>query len=155
MGHMTGIAAADGTAQIDSRLRLAFPTEPTADHVSAQPIANAELEKIALDIRAERRHRYVLFGQHLFADPAWDILLVLTIAGCRQRRMTVSKLCDEVDAPMTTALRWIANMTDEGLLVRLEDRTDKRRKFLELSPDAMRKMAQYCSTRANPRALAA
>jgi hypothetical protein len=154
MGHMIEFAAR-GTAQADRGLRLAFASGPPADHGSTQLIDNAELEKVALAIMAERRERYVLFGDHLFADPAWDILLVLTIAGMRQRRMTLSHLCDAVDAPMTTALRWIANMTDDGLLVRLEDRMDKRRKFIELSPDALGKMVQYCSAAANRRLLAA
>jgi DNA-binding MarR family transcriptional regulator len=154
MGHMTEIAVG-GTAQTDRGLRLAFSARSAAVHGSTQLIANADLETIVLAIMAERRERYVLFGRHLFADPAWDILLFLTLADLRQRRMTVSQLCDGIDAPMTTALRWIANMTDQGLLVRRDDQTDKRRKFIELSPDALGKMTHYCSTAAIRHLLAA
>lgn len=154
MGYMGEIEF--GTpAQADSKVRLAYSAEPAATTVSSGPFAAAELERIASALMAERRDRYALFGQHLFADPAWDILLVLTIAECRQRRVTVSQLCERIDVPMTTALRWIANMTDEGTLVRHEDTTDKRRKFIELSREALQKMTDYCTKAAKPRLLAA
>ena len=157
MGYVTEIVAGGEThADIaNHHAVLAFRAQPTKDHASVAPFVGAELEKAASAMLADRRERYGLFGQHLFADPAWDILLVLTIAECRQRRVTVSQLCERVDVPMTTALRWIANMTDEGLLVRRDDMTDKRRKFIELSPDALRKMIQYCSATAKPRVCAA
>lgn len=157
MGYITEIVA-DGATHADianHQTVLAFRAQPAKEDASAAPFVGAELEKAASAILAERRERYSFFGQHLFADPAWDILLVLTIAECRQRRVTVSQLCERVDVPMTTALRWIANMTDEGLLVRRDDMTDKRRKFIELSPDALRKMIQYCSATAKPRVCAA
>lgn len=120
---------------------------------SIQAVSGIELEKLASAILAARRDRGHLFGQHLFADPAWDILLALTIAECRQRRLTITQLCDRVDVPMTTALRWIANMTDEGLLVRRDDTTDKRRKFIGLSPETRAKIAQHFVTTAEPRSL--
>lgn len=142
---------AGGPAETDDMVRLAFSARPSANHGSVWPFVGAELEKVASAIMAERRARYALFDQRLFAGPAWDILLVLAIAECRQRRVTVSQLCERIDVPMTTALRWIASMTEDGLLVRRNDMTDKRRKFIELSPDALRRMVQYCTTAAKPR----
>jgi hypothetical protein len=93
-----------------------------------------------------RSRRSFYFQATLFADPAWDILLVLTLSEARHHRLTVSKLCDRVEAPATTALRWITTLTDAGLLVRRNDPTDKRRKYIELSSDAYAKMVEYCSS---------
>jgi DNA-binding MarR family transcriptional regulator len=104
-----------------------------------------ELDKIATEKMTERRRRYNYFDRRLFADPAWEILLTLTIAECRQQRVTISQLCDRIEAPMTTALRWTASMTDDGLLVRREDPTDRRRKFIQLAPEAFFQMVQYFS----------
>jgi DNA-binding MarR family transcriptional regulator len=73
-------------------------------------------------------------------------LLVLALAETRYHRLTVSKLCARVDAPATTALRWIKLMTEAGLLVRSDDATDKRRKYIRLSADAYARMAEYCSS---------
>jgi DNA-binding MarR family transcriptional regulator len=45
--------------------------------------------------------------------------------------------------PPTTALRWIAQMTEAGLLVRVEDESDRRRAFIDLSDKAAEAMARY------------
>jgi DNA-binding MarR family transcriptional regulator len=93
-----------------------------------------------------RRSRASFFSEALFSEPAWEILLVLALAETRYHRLTVSKLCARVDAPATTALRWIKLMTEAGLLVRSDDATDKRRKYIRLSADAYARMAEYCSS---------
>lgn len=151
MGYISDIAGG-GTASTNNKVGSVGQHEAGA---SMQPYSGEELEQLASAIMAARRDRGQLFGQHLFADPAWDILLVLTIAECRQRRMTITQLCDRIDVPMTTALRWIANMTDEGLLVRRDDMTDKRRKFIALAPETRQKMIHYSMTTAKLRAVAA
>lgn len=109
-------------------------------------LAHGDLESIVAKLITERRQRHAHFSASLFSDPAWDILLVLTLAESCHQRLTVTKLCERVDVPMTTALRWISALTVEGLLVRRDDVNDKRRKFIELSSDAYAAMAAYCST---------
>jgi DNA-binding MarR family transcriptional regulator len=108
-------------------------------------IDGIQVGRLAKRLIKHRRERYALFDRTLFADPAWEILLALTVAECAQERLTVSKLCQRVDVPMTTTLRWIGIMTDAGLLVRRDDTTDKRRKFIELSSEALSNMIEYCS----------
>ncbi|MFN6933711.1 MAG: winged helix DNA-binding protein, partial [Tsuneonella sp.] len=82
-------------------------------------------------------------GGELFADPAWDILLDLTAARAEHSRVSVTSLCIASAVPPTTALRWITQMTDAGLLQRVEDETDRRRAFIELSDKAAEAMARY------------
>lgn len=152
MGYISEIAGG-GAVQTDDAVRSTVACQQLAGG-SFLPFSGLELDKLASAIMTARRDRGDLFGRHLFADPAWDILLVLTIAECRQRRMTISQLCDRVDVPPTTALRWIVNLTDEGLLVRRDDMTDKRRKFIGLSPETRVKIAQHFLTAAESRSLA-
>ena len=120
-----------------------------AAHVAAAPDVNAQTVDVAGTIERLirlRRSRASFFSQALFSEPAWEILLVLALAETRYHRLTVSKLCARVDAPATTALRWIKLMTAEGLLVRRDDATDKRRKYIRLSAGAHARMVDYCSS---------
>jgi DNA-binding MarR family transcriptional regulator len=91
----------------------------------------------------QRQLRARYFGGDLFADPAWDILLDLTAARAEHTRVSVTSLCIASGVPPTTALRWIAQMTDAGLLDRVEDETDRRRAFIALSDKAAEAMARY------------
>ena len=104
----------------------------------------ANVAHIAKALLADRRARSSYFSDTLFADPAWDILLILTVAESRYRRLSVSQLCERVDVPATTALRWINALADQALLVRRDDHTDRRRKYIELSRDAYGRMVDYC-----------
>ncbi|WP_133366477.1 winged helix DNA-binding protein [Qipengyuania sediminis] len=91
----------------------------------------------------QRRLRQRYFEAGLFADPAWDILLDLTAARAEHRRVSVTSLCIAADVPSTTALRWIAEMTEMGLLVRKQDPDDKRRTFITLTDDVASAMARF------------
>ena len=90
-------------------------------------------------IRA-RRVREQYFGDEIFADPAWDMLLDLTAARLEGQPVAVSSLCIAAAVPPTTALRWIKAMTEMGLFERVADPHDRRRIFIELSPRAMEAM---------------
>ncbi len=45
--------------------------------------------------------------------------------------------------PLTTALRWVRQMTEAGLFERVEDAADKRRAFISLSDTARNAVACY------------
>ena len=83
-------------------------------------------------IRA-RRAREQLLGNDLFADPAWDILLELYACAFEQRRVTVSHASLATNVPISTALRWVAKLVNEGLVIRRDDHLDGRRSWLVLS----------------------
>lgn len=91
----------------------------------------------------QRRLRDRYFKSELFADPAWDILLDLTAARAEHRRVSVTSLCIAAAVPATTALRWIAQMTEMGILLREQDPDDKRRAFIVLSDPIADAMARY------------
>ena len=91
----------------------------------------------------QRQLRARFFDGDLFADPAWDMLLDLTAARAEHARVSVTSLCIASGVPPTTALRWIGQMTDAGLLERVEDETDRRRAFITLTEKAADTMARY------------
>ena len=91
----------------------------------------------------QRQLRARFFDSELFADPAWDILLDLTAARAEHKRVSVTSVCIASGVPPTTALRWISQMSEAGLLERIEDETDRRRAFIALSDRAADAMARY------------
>jgi len=94
-------------------------------------------------IIAQRQLRARFFDAELFADPAWDMLLDLTAARAEHVRVSVTSLCIASGVPPTTALRWIGQMTEAGLLERVEDESDRRRAFIALTDGAADAMARY------------
>lgn len=93
-----------------------------------------------------RRHRDRFFASELFADPAWDMLLELYAAALGQLRVSVSALCIAAAVPPTTALRWIKQLEEAGLIKRKADPTDGRRQFMMLSDQALGAMNAYFRT---------
>ena len=91
----------------------------------------------------QRQLRARFFEGDLFADPAWDMLLDLTAARAEHTRVSITSLCIASGVPPTTALRWIGQMTEAGLLERVEDETDRRRAFVTLTDKASDAMARY------------
>ncbi|WP_324262513.1 winged helix DNA-binding protein [Altererythrobacter sp. H2] len=91
----------------------------------------------------QRQLRAKYFDGELFADPAWDMLLDLTAARAEHTRVSVTSLCIASAVPPTTALRWISQMVDAGLLERQQDEVDRRRAFIALTDKAADAMARY------------
>lgn len=71
------------------------------------------------------------------------MLLDLTAARAEHVRVSVTSLCIASAVPPTTALRWIAQMSEAGLFQRIEDEVDRRRAFVALTDKAADAMARY------------
>jgi DNA-binding MarR family transcriptional regulator len=92
-----------------------------------------------------RQLRNRFFPEDIFSDPAWDMLLDLTVAHIEHDRVSVTSLCIASGVPPTTALRWIGLMVSNGLFMRYEDSQDRRRSFIALSDRGAQLMADYFS----------
>jgi DNA-binding MarR family transcriptional regulator len=90
-----------------------------------------------------RQLRARFFDGELFADPAWDILLDLAAARAERRQVCVTSLCIAAGVPATTALRWISQMVEADLLVRVSDPHDRRRAYIALADNTADAMARY------------
>lgn len=121
--------------------RTAFVSGSSSAAVSGR--ASLPNPQLVRQIIARRQARARYFDGGLFADPAWDMLLDLTAAYGEGQRVSVTSLCIASGVPATTALRWIGQMTEDGLFERVEDPTDRRRAFVGLSKTAREAMVGY------------
>lgn len=100
--------------------------------------------ELARQTYEDRRRRTKIFrSEDLFGEPAWDILLDLFIAAKERRRVSVTSACIGSSVPSTTALRWIAILEKQALLVREADPGDARRVYVKLSARAYAAMLEY------------
>jgi len=106
-----------------------------------RPRTNGSSEsRLARRLLAARRQREQIFEGNLFGEPAWDILLDLFVAHDERINVSVSSLCIAAAVPPSTGLRWLTNMTAQGILVRRQDPEDARRVWIELVPHVAAKM---------------
>ncbi len=89
------------------------------------------------------RRKMEQFFPDLFADPARDMLLDLFVAAEEGRQLSVTSCCIAAMVPPTTALRWLALLKQQGLVVEEPDLRDRRQKLLHLSPHARNQMRSF------------
>lgn len=94
-------------------------------------------------VYATRRIRGRFFPDDLFAEPAWDILLLLYGVEQSQERLSVSAVCASVGTPATTVLRWIDKLEHAGLISRQKHPTDRRVSWLQLTQDCIARLDQF------------
>lgn len=107
-----------------------------------------ELDKRDLQLAAKAEYdgralRTSFFDDTFFAEPAWDILLDLYIQQFHGHRTSITSACIAARVPATTALRWIGQLYEAGLVNRRRDKEDCRRWFLELTANGLSKMEAY------------
>lgn len=91
--------------------------------------ARALLESM-IRLRVERDR---VFGQRLFPDAPWQMMLDLALAEATGRTISVTALCEASGVPMTTALRRLERLETRNLVHRVEDETDLRRVLVRLT----------------------
>jgi DNA-binding MarR family transcriptional regulator len=126
--------------------RPADPSMGTAQGAAILPLFRddrSDKRRLARSIQSARRIRNSLWNVELFADPAWDLLLDLYVRHLESRRTGISAACDAANVPMTTALRWIGKLEQEGLAIRLQDWRDGRRTLVSLTDDGVQRMDRY------------
>lgn len=79
-----------------------------------------------------RRRREQFFNRVMFGEPAWDILLMLYASEQSAGRLTMSRLAEWVETPLTTVVRWVNFLEEEGLVRRQPHPTDRRTVFIKL-----------------------
>lgn len=111
--------------------------------------------RMVRQVIANRQARARFFDAELFGDPAWDMLLDLTAVRAEGAQVSVTSLCIAAGVPATTALRWLTQMVEAGLFIRVPDPADKRRAFIALSDRSLTAMAGYFASLRGPVTLAA
>lgn len=123
--------------QLRSKVAPALVERPA--ETSTPSISYTYVKSVIEARRARDRH----FDRNLFGEPAWDMLLELFACELAQLRMTTSQLCVAAAVPATTALRWIGNLEQVGLIVRSDDPLDGRRVFVRLTQKGIEALSAY------------
>jgi len=95
--------------------------------------------------RSLRKLRRTLFGNEIYSEPAWEILLHLFESYVLERRDTVGNVTDGTELPGATSLRWMARLEQEKLIRLRDDHLDRRRRWVELTDAGVDLMTKYFS----------
>jgi DNA-binding MarR family transcriptional regulator len=137
----------DGLVELNSLQRqldsLRFRLESSTATEPPSKLVPDNAERLALKIVASRRRRDAFFGQGLFGEPAWDLLLELYVAEQAQRRVCITRVCEATAVAFTTALRWIERLEKDGLVTRKVDVLDRRRIWVMLTDRGSNAMREY------------
>lgn len=101
------------------------------------------LADFAESLYRHRRRRGRYLPDHIFAEPAWDILLDLYINGVRGRPVSITSACIAGDIPATTGLRWLGVLEQEKLIEREVSKTDARVTLVQLTAAARRQLREF------------
>jgi DNA-binding MarR family transcriptional regulator len=154
LDRMTKARSAEGAALGELKREFRGPEAVGGfGHTRAQPVLPDP--RIVRQIIANRQARSRFFDPELFGDPAWDMLLDLAAAHGEGAQVSVSSLCIAAGVPATTALRWLSQMVESGIFIRVPDPADRRRAFIALSETAVAAMAGYFASLRTPLELAA
>lgn len=118
---------------LDSLDEMAGPREPCRN----------EPADFAGRVYRSRRLRSKYFPQDLFADAAWDILLLLFSLEGDGKRVSVSAVCASAGVPESTGHRWIERLIHAGLIMREKHPSDRRVNWVRLSDPTSAKMEAY------------
>lgn len=129
------------------RLRAKEPPVPSPKPKAAEDGGPIARKRAALsELKTLRRLRSQYFPAELFSDPCWEMLLDLYDAALAGAEVTVTSLGAASGVPQTTALRRMETLQAHHLIVRSEDRADKRRTIVRLSDVGMRAVEEFFET---------
>ena len=140
-------------------LLLARRTELLADYLivgrrTRDRSADAQREKIRPSIvsaveaeLAERNRRARYFDNDLLGDAFWMILLDLYANDARGKRVAVSELAVAANIRATTALRYLALLSERNMIERERSSSDRRVIYVGLTPNAVEQLEHYFAHR--------
>lgn len=98
------------------------------------------LAKLIAKLRSDRKE---CFPGQLGNETCWTVILQLYAAHVDQHRLHIGRLTERSGLPATTVLRSLDALSAAGFLARSEDRLDRRRVVVELSPAGVTAMNEY------------
>jgi len=79
-------------------------------------------------------------GNGLFTDSCWNMCLDIFLCGLKDQQVTVSAIAHSSGIPMTTAMRYINVMVEQGLLQKSSNPADHRMVFVAVSENCRTKI---------------
>jgi len=129
---------------------LSLPRNGTARTRHGRAVLNSAPENnraaLANAERTARRRllrRQLIGADHLFGEPAWDMLVELFIHQLEGNPISTSSLGIASGMSETSGLRLVQNLVDAGLILREADPVDGRRTLVSLAPDILHRLTVY------------
>lgn len=91
--------------------------------------------ELARMLYASRQRRERFLPRRILGEPGFDILLDLLVRSADARAVCVSSACLGSGVPPSTAMRALAALVGEGLVLRIPDASDGRRCLLRLTEE--------------------
>lgn len=126
-----------GLEQVHAVKRIASSDKSKSEKVvtTHESVNDEELiiqaEKLLKWSRLKAEH--LNMGTGLFSDSCWDMCLDIYICDLKGEQITVSSVAHSSGIPMTTAMRYINVMSEEGLLEKTPNPSDNRMIFVSTS----------------------
>lgn len=86
-----------------------------AEHVQ-HLVAASDAETLIEQILYARQLRSSIFGEGLFVDPPWDIVLALYLGQLRKETISVARLAERSSISANAVDRWLAVLDQKGLI---------------------------------------
>jgi len=113
---------------------IAIELRTIADSETQTVPSQCTFLNLAAKVYQARRKVDQVFGMPGFAvSPGWDMMLDLYQAKFINRQISVTSACIGGACPATTGLRWLQVLESRHLVVRQQDRNDKRRQVVEIT----------------------
>lgn len=135
--HPLGIAPNDLLEAKRIIEKVLKQVQKLADDGSQLPSQRADFATL---IYKSRRMRHKFFPEDIFADPAWDILLLLYSLEHSRRRVSLSAVCAAAGVPESTGHRWIDRLIGIGMVYRERNPNDRRIHWLRLTDRTLRRL---------------
>jgi DNA-binding MarR family transcriptional regulator len=100
------------------------------------------VEQVSFSLQI-RRIRQDHFGRAQLSDANWDMMLDLMLARAHGRLLSASDLATGADVPLSSGLRMIAALEQQGFVRRTIDVKDRRRSIVRLTDDGAERMMAY------------
>lgn len=123
------------------------PSQHSGRMEVADEITDDFLTQEAENLYSDRRLRSKFLQNQLFGEPFWDLCLDLYYNHQRGRKLSVTSACFASHVPSTTALRYIAKLEADGLIIRTISEHDDRLTFLVPSQALIGAINGYLITR--------
>ena len=119
------------------------PTDPAGQNCAA--VKSTDAVPIARAILEDRKRRSQIFNPGMFGEPGWDLLLNLYVVDRDGPRLTIGKVTQLAGVSLSTSLRWLEYLKDQGLITREHHPTDARTAYVALTDKAREALGSYLS----------
>jgi hypothetical protein len=113
------------------------------------------IDEIVGQLRQSSRERRRVFSNRIFASPGWDMLLDMFVAWRDDRPLSVKAACLAAGVPKSTALRYLDQLCDDGIVLKLRHKKDHRSFTVSLSATGLELILAYLERLGEPAVLAA